>query len=324
MLSRRHLRVKVLQALYAFFQSEGDDIAKGEKQLLTSTDKLYELYIHQLSFLVRLYDYNKNRIEEARKKYYPTESDLNPNLRLADNKVIAQIDENKDFRRWHTKLKINWGDEENMFHKLLQEIRTGEEYLKLISQETWTYKEDKELASLLITNYIADYELLRNYFEDRSIFWADEDFDISIMMVLKTLKLYKENWGPDHHLPPLFKAEEDGDEDEEGEDREYMIKLFRYTILRSEENGKLIEEQAENWELERIALMDIIIMKMALTELMVFPSIPIKVTINEYIEISKSYSSLKSKLFINGILDKLTIKLKRDGKIVKMGRGLME
>ncbi|NTV83663.1 MAG: transcription antitermination factor NusB, partial [Bacteroidales bacterium] len=128
--------------------------------------------------------------------------------------------------------------------------------------------------------------------------------------------------GPEHHLPPLFK--EDDDEDEADEDRKYMIKLFRYCILRSDEYGKLIEEQAENWELERIAIMDIIIMKMALAELMVFPSIPVKVTINEYIEISKSYSSVKSKLFINGILDKLVTKLKAEGAILKSGRGLME
>jgi N utilization substance protein B len=134
--------------------------------------------------------------------------------------------------------------------------------------------------------------------------------------------MYKEAWGPEHNLPPLFKEEDDAEESDE--DRKYMIKLFRYCILRSDEYGKLIEEQAENWELERIAIMDIIIMKMALAELMVFPSIPVKVTINEYIEISKSYSSVKSKLFINGILDKLVYKLKEEGAILKKGRGLME
>ncbi len=322
MLSRRHLRVKVLQALYAFFQSEGDDIAKGEKLLVTSTDKLYELYIHQLSFLVRFVDYSRNRIEEAKRKFYPTEEDLNPNTRLIDNKFIIQIDENKDFNRWRNRLKINWADEENMFHKLFQEVKSGADYNEMISRPYSGYKDDKDLISLLVTNYIPDFELLRMYFEDRSIFWSDEDFDISIYMLIKTLQLYKESWGAEHPLPSLFKTEDD--DNTEDDDRQYMLKLFRYAILRSEETGKLIEEQAENWELERIALMDIIIMKMALTELMVFPSIPIKVTINEYIEISKSYSSMKSKLFINGILDKLVIKLKREEKIVKMGRGLME
>jgi transcription antitermination protein NusB len=173
-----------------------------------------------------------------------------------------------------------------------------------------------------VTNFLPDYENLRNYFEDRSIFWSDDDYDISLFMVLKTISTFKETWSEEHHLPPLFK--EDELEEENDEDRKYMIKLFRYCILRSDEYGKLIEEQAENWELERIAIMDIIIMKMALAELIVFPSIPVKVTINEYIEISKSYSSVKSKLFINGILDKLVIKLKNEGMILKMGRGLLE
>ncbi len=322
MLSRRHLRVKVLQALYAFFQSEGDDIALGEKQLINSTDKLYELYIHQLSFLIKLVDFTRNRIEEAKKKFYPTEEDLNPNTRLIDNRFILQVEDNKDFLRWRNKLKINWADEENLFHKLFNELKNGKDYNEFISREGSWYRDDKELIALIVMNYLPEFENLRNYYEDRSIYWSDEDYDISLIMLIKTIKSYKESWGPDHHLPPLFKEDDEGDEADE--DRQYMLKLFRYSILRSEETGKLIEEQAENWELERIAIMDIIIMKMALTELMVFPSIPVKVTINEYIEISKSYSSIKSKLFINGILDKLVLKLKEEGRIRKTGRGLME
>jgi N utilization substance protein B len=322
MLSRRHLRVKVLQALYAFFQSDGDDIAVGEKQLIKSTDKLYELYIYQLSFLIKLVDFTRNRIEEAKKKFYPTDEDLHPNTRLVENKFIFQIEENKDFLRWRNKLKINWVDEESLFNKLLHELRNGQDYIEFINLESTGYRDDKELAALIVMNYLPEFELLRNYYEDQSIFWSDEDYDISLIMLIKTIKLFKENWGPDHHLPPLFK--DDDEDDEVDEDRQYMLKLFRYCILRSDENGKLIEEQAENWELDRIAIMDIIIMKMALTELMIFPSIPVKVTINEYIEISKSYSSIKSKLFINGILDKLVVKLKEDGRIRKTGRGLME
>ena len=322
MLSRRHLRVKVLQALYAFFQSGGDDIAVGEKQLIKSTDKLYELYIYQLSFLIKLVDFTRNRIEEAKKKFYPTEEDLHPNTRLVENRLVAQIEENKDYLRWHNKLKINWVDEENLFHKFLHELRSSQEYIEFITAQGNGYRYDKDLLSLIVTNYLPDFEMLRNYYEDQSIFWSDEDYDISLIMLIKTIKFYKETWGADHHLPPLFK--DDDEDDNVDEDRQYMLKLFRYCILRSEENGKLIEEQAENWELERIAIMDIIIMKMALTELMIFPSIPVKVTINEYIEISKSYSSIKSKLFINGILDKLVMKLKEEGRIRKTGRGLLE
>jgi N utilization substance protein B len=322
MLSRRHLRVKVLQALYAFFQSDGNDIAVGEKQLLHSTDKLYELYIHQLSFLIKLADFGRNRIEEAKKKFYPTAEDLDPNTRFIDNKLILQIEENKEFQRWKNKLKINWADEENLFHKLYLELKSGDDFKEIMNRQINGYRDDKELINMIVTNYLPDFDNLRVYFEDRSIFWADEDFDISLMMLIKTINVFKESWGPEHSLPPLFKKD---DSDEDGdEDRKYMIKLFRYCILRSDEYGKLIEEQAENWELERIAIMDTIIMKMALAELMVFPSIPVKVTINEYIEISKSYSSVKSKLFINGILDKLVTKLKEDGQIRKSGRGLME
>jgi N utilization substance protein B len=233
-----------------------------------------------------------------------------------------QMEENKDFLRWRNKLKINWSDEENLFHKMFHDLKNDEAYSELIKIENAGYKDDKELAAQIVMSYLPEFELLRNYYEDQSIFWSDEDYDISLIMLIKTIKLFKENWGPDHHLPPLFK--DDDTDDDIDEDRQYMLKLFRYCILRSEESGKLIEEQAENWELERIAIMDIIIMKMALTELMIFPSIPVKVTINEYIEISKSYSSIKSKLFINGILDKLVVKLKNDGKIRKTGRGLME
>jgi transcription antitermination protein NusB len=289
--------------------------------LLKSTDKLYELYIYQLSFLIKLVDYTRNRMEEAKKKFYPTEDDLNPNTRLIENRFIRQIGENKDFLRWRDKLKINWAHEEHLFQKLLNELKNGQDFIEFTNKEQSGYNDDKELIALIVMNYLPEYELLRNYFEDQSIFWSDEDYDISLIMLIKTIKTFKEPWGPQHNLPPLFK---DDDRDDLDEDQQYMLKLFRYSILRSQENEKLIEEQAENWELDRIAIMDIIIMKMALTELMIFPSIPVKVTINEYIEISKSYSSAKSKLFINGILDKLIVKLKAEGKIRKTGRGLME
>lgn len=322
MLSRRHLRIKVLQALYAFFQSSGDDITLGEKQLLKSTEKLYELYIYQLSFLIKLVDFTRNRMEDAKKKFYPTDEELHPNTRLIENRFILQIEENKDFLRWRDKLKINWKDEENLFHKLFHELKNSPDYIQFINKKEHAYKDDKELVALIVTNFLPEFEMLRNFYEDRSIFWSDEDFDISLMMLIKSIKFYKESWGPDHKLPPLYK--DDNDDGGLDEDRQYMIKLFRYSILRSDEIGKLIDEQAKNWELERIAIMDIIIMKMALTELMVFPSIPVKVTINEYIEISKSYSSIKSKQFINGILDKLVVKLKEEGNIRKTGRGLME
>lgn len=289
---------------------------------MKSIEKLYELYIHQLSFLVKLVEFAENRMEEARKKFYPTEEEKNPNPRFVNNLFIKQIAENKDFLRWRDKLKINWVDEMNLFHKFYHDLRQTEEYNRYMNAPGASYSEDKEIISTIVMQLLPNYENLRNYYEDRSIFWSDEDFDTTIVMLIKTIKLYRESWGPDQLLPGLFKEDADGEGADE--DRQFMIKLFRYSILRSEENERLIESQADNWELDRIALMDMIIMKMALAELMIFPSIPVKVSINEYIEISKSYSSIKSKLFINGILDKLVMKLKAEGKIVKLGRGLME
>ncbi len=321
MLSRRHLRIKVLQALYAFFQSGNDDLAQGEKQLLGSVTKLYELYIHQLSFLIKTIDFARNRIEESKHKFLPTEEDLNPNTRFIDNRFIRQLEANKDFGRWSRALKINWADETNLFHRIYNDLKTGQSYMKYMNARICGYKDDKEILSDIIIEFIANSELLRAYYEDRSIFWADEDFDTSIMMVIKTLKIFNESWGPDVPLPSMYKSANDDDPDE---DRDFMITLFRQAIVHSKEYEQVIEVQVENWELDRIATMDIIILKMALAELVSFPSIPVKVTINEYIEISKSYSSFKSKMFINGILDKLVIKLKEEGKVKKVGRGLIE
>ncbi len=323
MLSRRHVRIKVLQAVYAFFQSGRDDLSQGEKQLIHSIDKLYELYVYQLALMVKLTDFIANRVEEAKKKYFPTEEDLDPNTRFINNRFIKQLDENKDLRRRKERLRISWVEDNNMLLKIFNDIRELPEYAAYMSDSVSNYKKDKEIWMAIILQVIANDDFLRNYFEDKSIFWGDEDFETSIMMVIKTIKEYKEYNNPETRLPEIFKSSLE-EENEPNEDRQFMIKLFRQTAMHSEEYDKWIESQVENWELERIALMDMIIMKLALAELINFPSIPVKVTINEYIEISKSYSSLKSKLFINGILDKLSTKLKEEGVIRKSGRGLIE
>jgi N utilization substance protein B len=322
MLSRRHLRIKALQALYAFYQSDNDDLAQGEKQLLKSTDKLYELYIYQLSFLVKMVEFTANRLEEAKKKFFPTEEDLSPNTRFIENKVIAQIAENKDYSKWYRALKINWSEQGTLFHKGYHDIRANETWNAYMNAETNTYRQQKEAVIAVVREIMSSYDLLRQYYEDLSIYWSDEDYDTSLMMVIKTIKSYQEGWGPEVPLPSLYKT--DPDDDDPLEDKQFMIKLFRATLLKDKQYESQIEKQVENWELERIAIMDMIIMKMALAELVTFPSIPVKVTINEYIEISKTYSSVKSKFFVNGILDKLVVKLKEDGTIKKTGRGLIE
>lgn len=315
MLSRRHLRIKTLQALYAFFQSGNDSIAAGEKSLHKHINRLYDLYIFQLDLLIELKYFVSQRQEDAKKKFFPTEEDLHPNTRLADNLLIKQLDDNEELLRRREKLNANWRDEVNLLLKIYNDLRSSEAYREYLNDPAPGYKSDKEMLSYIVIEILSDYDLLRAIYEDRDIHWSDADFDISLLMVLKTINYFKKQMDKEEPLPDVFKDRE--------EDREYMVKLFRMTILRSEEFEKLVEEKATNWELERIAIMDMLILKMALAEILEFTNIPVKVSINEYIELSKIFSSQKSRVFINGILDKLIQELKSENKIVKTGRGLV-
>jgi N utilization substance protein B len=315
MLSRRHLRIKTLQAIYAFYQSNSDSLPNGEKFLLKSIDKLYELYINHLTLLVDLVGFVEERLEEGKKKFFPTEDDLKPNLRFVNNLFVKQLEENEELGRRRVKVSINWREEINLLIKIYGNIKEGKAFDQYMNSPHSSYKRDKEFISSVIIDQISDLDILRQIYEDRSMFWSDADFDISLFMVLKTINTFKQHFDPDEPLPGIYKDYED--------DRDFMIQLFRKTILKGDEMEQLIENKAKNWELDRIAVMDMIILKMALTEILEFPSIPVKVSINEYIELSKIFSTEKSKLFINGILDKLIIELKDKDMIKKSGRGLL-
>ncbi len=309
-----------MQSIYAYQQEGSGNVASGEKQLFQSLDKLYELYISMLSFLVEIQDFAKIRIEENRQKYLPTEEDLNPNLRFVENKLLAQIASNRDYQRLFSTFKINWGEEEEMIRKFYNQLRANEEFITYMKKDSVNYIDEKYVVQKVLFNSVAESHLLRGYFEEKNIFWT-EDFDVALMMVDKTLQQYKENNNEFTPLPKLFKHDNIlGD----NEDVDFVKILYRKTLIRSTELNTVISERAANWELDRIAMMDIIILKMAITELLEFPSIPIKVTLNEYIELAKEYSSAKSKVFINGVLDKLITDYKQQGLIYKSGRGLME
>ncbi|MEE4257920.1 MAG: transcription antitermination factor NusB [Bacteroidales bacterium] len=318
MLSRRHLRIKVLQALYAYFQNGDAKLSNGEKQLIASVNKIHELFIHQLSFLIEIRDFAHNRIEDSKKKFFPTEEDLDPNMKFVNNRVLKQIEENREFRRLHDKLKINWSEEDSAVRKAFLAMRDSGFYQKYMSGSENSYEGDSELLLRIVKKILAEFELLEYHYESRSVFWAFDSYHTTNLMVIKYLKSLKPGDNSEKPLPEMI------DNGEGHEDRQFMIDLFRKTILHSDEYAELIDEKARNWELERIALMDIILIKMALAELLEFPSIPVKVTLNEYIDISKYYSSAKSKVFINGILDKLIVDLKEKKMIKKTGRGLLE
>lgn len=318
MLSRRHLRIKVLQAVYAFVQSGTADLARGEKQLLTSIEKIQELLIYQLSFLIEIRDFAHNRIEESKKKFFPSDEDLNPNMRFVENKALLLIEDNKSYRRAHDRLKINWGEDREMIRKAYIAIRESKFFEKHMQLEDNGFDQDRELLIKIVKKVLSDFELLEYYYESKTVFWAFDSYYTGNQMLIKYLNMLDSSDDELKPIPNLIK------DDEGDEDRKFMVELFRKTIVSGNQYEDLIEEKARNWELDRIALMDTILIKMALAELLEFPSIPVKVTLNEYIDISKYYSSAKSKVFINGILDKLIVDLKAKNLIKKTGRGLLE
>lgn len=314
MLNRRHLRIKVLQALYAYFQSNEDNFRRTENELMHAVERIQDLYLYLLLTFSEIKTIAENRIEENTKKIRPTEEDLNPNTKFIDNKIILLLEENKELRRLSEECKVNWvGDEhQEMFRKMFLIIKDSEIYFEYMNNESKTFEDDKAFALELFKVEIANSELLYNFFEEKSIHWMD-DIDLACSMVLKTLKSVNEDEALE--LLPLYKEDDD--------EQDFIRELLRKTISMDKENEALIDDLTKNWELDRIAKMDVILMKMAITELQIFNNIPTKVTLNEYIEISKFYSTPKSNGFINGILDKAIDRLQAEKKIVKIGRGLM-
>ncbi len=320
MLSRRHLRIKALQALYSYFLGNDLDLSIGEKNMLKSTSRIYELIIWQIGFLLQLSKFAALRSEENKKKFYPTEEDLNPNTKFIDNLFLKKIGENKDFIRKSNAYKVDWTDETEMLRKVYNQMRESESYQKYMATTSHTFDEDREFVIWIFKILLAYQDSIDYFYEEKNIFWAN-DLEIANPLVLKVLNSFRAKKDEFDLMPSLYNT--DGKEDPD-EDRKFLIELYHKTILKGNEFEEIIEQKAKNWEVNRIAAMDIILLKMALTELTQFDSIPVKVTLNEYIELSKYYSTPKSRVFINGILDKLITEMTTEKSIVKKGRGLME
>jgi N utilization substance protein B len=314
MLNRRHLRIKILQMLYAYYQSGEENLLKFENELMSSIERMYDLYLILLLTMPELVHAAENRLEDKKKKLRPTEEDLNPNLKFISNQVFRKIQESQSIIKAAEQRKANWvgAEKQEIFRKLFLQIQESELYFEYMNEAENSYENDKSFAVNLFKTEIANSELLHNFFEEASIHWMD-DLDHTCSMVLKTIKAIEENG--EFSILPLFKPNDS--------EKEFVVDLFRKTIAMNTENESLIDELTKNWELDRIAKMDIILLKMGVTELQIFPEIPTKVTLNELIEISKYYSTPKSNTFINGILDKAIDRLKKDKKIVKIGRGLL-
>ena len=307
MLNRRHLRVKVLQSLYAFFQSGNDDLASGEKELLYGIDKVYDLYLYQFQLLSELLFQAEKQLEENRNKHLPLEQDLNPNTRFILNACLRAIADDGLLKEFCKGRKIIWSDDLDLVRKLLAHIQQQKYYLDHIELPQTSINEDRDFVVKMIKKDLMHFELLHHFYEDKSIYWLD-DWELVNKMMIKTL-LGMDEENTSLALMELYKEEED---------REFARELFRRTIVNESEMDRIIAARTQNWDIERIALMDIIIMKMAITEILKFPNIPVKVSLNEYIELSKMYSTPKSKVFINGILDKLVEEFVQENKVNKL------
>ncbi len=315
MLNRRHIREKVMKTLYAFFQSENNHVVIGEKELFHSIDKVYEVYLYYMALMPDVKHFAEGFLFDRSQKMLPTNEDLNPKLNFVNNRIITAISNHSELSQRLTKHKISWDGHEEMIKKLYYNFKDDLKFREYLEAATPGFAEDKEIIMHLMETYIFPSEALEEFFEDRSIYWLD---DIHLMQagILKTIKGIKEDSSEPFKLQPLHKEAE--------LDRKFASDLFRLTILKSEEYQKEIAKRTQNWEIDRVAKMDVILMKMAICELTEFTSIPVKVTLDEYIELSKDYSSPQSKTFINGILDKIVIDFKKDKRIAKAGRGLVE
>jgi len=315
MLSRRYLRIKVFQSLYAYWQSDNASPARIEKELSLSVERTFDMFLSLLLTFGELRHVAELLQEERLKKHLPTENDLKPNQRFMNNPLLKAIAESDRLRMECEKNRISWVGQMDIFLKLYKEIEASEDFQAYLIDREPNYEKDQAFLIRLFSERIANSEALQEEYEARSIYWM-EDLDLAATLVKRSLEQMRETDIGDPSLGELLRDPK--------EETEFVTMLFRKTVEFGDEHEKAIADKASNWEADRIAVSDMILMKMALTEVRVFDQIPVKVTLNEYIEIAKAYSTPKSKNFINGVLDKLFIEMKSDGRIQKVGRGLLE
>jgi transcription antitermination protein NusB len=313
MISRRLLRIKALMALYAFNRREDDNMAQAEKELVFSIEKTYDLYHYLLLLVLEIADIASEKIDQALQKRMPAPEDLNPKRRFIDNQLIAQLRKNKAFKSYISTKKLSWINYPHIPRLMYNKMIAWDKYEEYMSSEIHGHTADRKFIINLITKLFAESEDLESNFEEQSIYWND-DMEYVAIMIEKTLKKFKPESGENALMMPLFKNKEDED---------FVRILFRKAILNTSMYSELIDKNTTNWEVERIALMDILVMQLAITEIIEFQEIPVKVTLNEYIEIAKYYCTSKSSTFVNGILDNIVKEIKEKGLFRKTGKGLI-
>ncbi|MCT4636519.1 MAG: transcription antitermination protein NusB [Bacteroidales bacterium] len=311
MISRRLIRIKALHMLYSHNKREDGTLQNTESELLYSISKSHDLYHFMLLMLVEFREYANRKIDIAKNKNIPTFSDLNPNKKFIKNKLLLQLSEHIDLRSYVERHKLSWANQQIVFKKIYNDFIATDTFKEYMKNEEVSYAEDKKIIVHLLEKFLLVNKDLYSVLEEESIYWND-DIELIIGMVVRTVKKFKaEKPG---HLMPLYR---------DSEDEGFAQKLIRHSVMNHHKHVTLIDKYIKNWEIERIAFIDILLMSLAISEAKEFTSIPIKVTLNEYIEIAKYYSTPKSGNFVNGILDRIFTDLRKEKVIVKAGRGLV-
>ena len=307
MINRVLIRLKIVQIVYAYYQNGGKNLDTAEKELFFSLSKSYDMYNYLLLLMVEITKHAEKKQNAAKNKLLPTAGELYPNTKFVDNRFIAQLEVNKQLLQFSETQKKTWDNEPELVKMLCEKIMDSDIYKEYMETETSSYEEDRELWRKIYKKFIFNNAELDQVLEDQSLYWND-DKEIVDTFVLKTIKRFEEKNGNIQELLPEFKDEDDKD---------FARRLFRRTILNADYYRHLISENTRNWDLDRVAFMDVIIMQIALAELLSFPNIPISVSLNEYVEIAKLYSTPKSGAFINGTLDGIVKVLQKENKLTK-------
>lgn len=337
MISRRQLRIKALSVLYACNRKEVDDLGAAEQELMLSIRKSYDLFHYLLLLLIDLSDLAREKVILSRQKNIQSPEDMNPNTRFAENRVIRQLRNNDSLRKYAAAMPSLWTRKDSITNfqtldrylrslgvscgaypevtrSLFSDMTDWKAYHDYMTSADDSYKADSRFIKELVTQLLPASAELEGSLEEQSVYWNDDLLFVTAMIRNVLGKFRETDDGKETPLPPMFTN---------SDDENYARVLLRKVLLNSESNSALIDRHTTNWEVERIALMDKLVMQLAVTEIVEFPEVPVKVTLNEYIEISKDYCTDKSSNFVNGILDKIVKEMRATNGFAKAGRGLI-
>ncbi len=315
MISRRLIRIRVMQTFYSYYTGGISSAEKAEHQLAEALDRTYDLYFHLLELITEIVDYARFKIEKGKQKYLPTYEDLHPNTKFIDNQLVQQLKENIDLQEHLRKIPYNWRDDNDrvLIKELYEELQQSEVYQEFMNTGERSYSEDKRILLYLIEDILYNSDDLYDHLEEKNIFWAD-GVDYILAMIYKTIQNF--SIGDDMRKPLLPKFRNTAD-------AVFARSLLNASLQKHGQYLQILEDHIANWDIKRLATVDIILLALALHELLYMEDIPVKVTLDEYIELAKNYSTHKSSAFINGILDKIIKKFTEENLIVKTGKGLL-